>query len=514
MIKASDNDPSVKAVGIKDKFWKKGDTIRIKFLTGGGYSPELENYVKEYASTWLRYANLYFQYVAENEEADVKIGFDMDERWVTWATIGKDCQSVPQNAPSINFYGLDSYDDVADIRGDILRGFGHILGLIFEHQSPDSPIQFNAKAKNLLISNYGLSEADAGELMCFYNSDQTNYSEYDPSSIMVLGIYANMLIDKSEATPAFNTDFSSQDTTFVKQLYPRDIPLENTDSLAIVNINAINEHILSQGRDYGLRIGVNHDGDEKLPFVAADSYSQKYWYGYVSHGVVYRRECSNWIGLLGSSVCFIFKNELYVTFVEPTKPMEVKIYSLNNLEEISYFGDVPVTDRSWHVPYMYNGKRYITGGGMIENNILSLSVFDLDARQKHIHTIEFPLEDDNKICEMMFVKDNFIYFIVAKPVGGQGDIYKIKSGTFDTPIHIASTNDLKNAYAFIGNVNGSYYVGSWAWGKMFIIDPDDNLEWKNIPTNFVIFGYGNKLYKASFWQPTIPYYQEYVGTIQ
>lgn len=39
--------------------------------------------VIQYAAIWLEYVNLHFEYVNSNEDADVKIGFNMDDRWLS-----------------------------------------------------------------------------------------------------------------------------------------------------------------------------------------------------------------------------------------------------------------------------------------------------------------------------------------------------------------------------------------------------------------------------------------------
>ena len=97
---------------------------------------EAKDEVKQYAAEWLTYANLVFLYVAPSEDADVKIGFDMDERWLAWSAIGTDCQSVPQDEVSLNFVWLED-EGTAGVKAEVLRGFGHVLGLGFEHKIRD-----------------------------------------------------------------------------------------------------------------------------------------------------------------------------------------------------------------------------------------------------------------------------------------------------------------------------------------------------------------------------------------
>ncbi|MCC8145326.1 MAG: hypothetical protein LIO93_02550 [Bacteroidales bacterium] len=206
--------PGLRATSLNDKVWESGDTIRIKFLNG---ETALQEKVKTYAALWLEHAYIKFEYVGISDLADVKIGFDLDERFVTWSTIGTDCKWIPQDEPSLNFFDFD-YLDEETLKGDVLRGFGHVLGLGFEHQSPDSPIEFNSRAQSYLEDYYGLSEEEASNLMELYDTDQTNYTEYDPLSIMVLELPRTITGDRKAVVP--NTELSETDKDFIANLYP------------------------------------------------------------------------------------------------------------------------------------------------------------------------------------------------------------------------------------------------------------------------------------------------------
>lgn len=209
--------PVGRGVAVTNKLWIPGDTIRIKFLNGGN---TIQEQVKEYAALWLEHAYLIFEYVSSNEYADVKIGFDLDNRFLSWSTIGTDCRLIPQNEPSLNFVWLEDETDKEIIRSEILRGFGHVLGLGFEHQSPDSPVTFNARARSYFINTWGLSDNDVdNHILPFYTSNQTNYTKYDRNSIMVLEIPSSILTNRGEST-TFNTELSSNDTSFIASLYP------------------------------------------------------------------------------------------------------------------------------------------------------------------------------------------------------------------------------------------------------------------------------------------------------
>lgn len=228
MIKEIQGGVNTKAVADISKTWQSGDTIRIKFLNG---TETLQNRVKQYASIWLEYADLVFEYV-END-ADVKISFDWEGKLVSWSTIGTDCQLVPQNESSLNFVYLDDPDEEF-VRGEVLRAFGHVLGLGFEHKNPSSPLVFKANAAATLQDYYGLTEEEVNDFMAQYQTDQTNYSDYDKSSIMVAEIPGSILVNRRLAS-LFNTELSVNDIAFISDLYPPKKTQEIFDFILLVD---------------------------------------------------------------------------------------------------------------------------------------------------------------------------------------------------------------------------------------------------------------------------------------
>ena len=175
MIKKVSSDIETKANAPMDKTWWPGQTIKIKFLNG---SSSIQEKVKKYAAEWLDYANLTFEYVDKAEYADVKIGFDMNDSYIAYSTIGIDCKKVSQNEAS-------------------------------------------------------LTQEQANEIKKQYTTNYTNYTTYDKSSIMVLDIPRNLLVTASTYTPA-NKTLSQTDINFIKNLYTR-TPYGEISSFISVN---------------------------------------------------------------------------------------------------------------------------------------------------------------------------------------------------------------------------------------------------------------------------------------
>lgn len=208
--------PGTKTIGVKDKYWQIGDTIRIKFLNGDA---ALQQKVKGYAELWLAYANLYFEYVDVNAYADVKIGFNMDDRYITWCTLGTDCKAIPQNEPSLNFYYNDPSE--AEFKGDVLRVFGHIMGLDFEHKHPASPIAFKPTAD--IAGEYSLSEQEVLEFKRIYMLSEVDTTAYDKNCIMMLPIPRYLVIDRNSVILSANTVLSVKDKKMITKIYPMEV---------------------------------------------------------------------------------------------------------------------------------------------------------------------------------------------------------------------------------------------------------------------------------------------------
>lgn len=141
----------------------------------------------------------------------------MDDSYISWSTIGVDCREIPQDQPSLNFTYLTGGTDEKTIKAEVLKGFGHVLGLLFEHQNPTSPVEIKPGAD--LVEEYNISQELADEIRNQYSSLECNYNEYDKYSIMVLGIPKKLLVNPRYYAPE-NYDLSPSDTALIAQQYP------------------------------------------------------------------------------------------------------------------------------------------------------------------------------------------------------------------------------------------------------------------------------------------------------
>lgn len=198
--------------------WASGQTIRVKFLNGDDF---LKEKVKLYAKFWTYQANINFQYVSANENADVKVAFKWNNDVGSWSHLGTNCKSIDQNTPSINFGWFDSNTTDTEFKRVILHEFGHIMGLIHEHQSPVGNILWDKpKVYEYYQRTQGWTTQQVdNNIFTKYSTTITNYSAYDNLSIM------HYFIDPSLTLNGYgvgtNLALSFQDKYFINLCYPR-----------------------------------------------------------------------------------------------------------------------------------------------------------------------------------------------------------------------------------------------------------------------------------------------------
>ncbi|MBC7775639.1 MAG: hypothetical protein H7246_09385 [Phycisphaerae bacterium] len=197
------------------KYWPNGKVLKVRFLSG----TEAERAkVRKYAAEWSDVANIKFLFV-EKGPSDLRVSFTAGLG--TWSLIGTDASQAPQNKPTINFGWFNGLTPESGYRAAILHEFGHVLGLLHEHQHPSGGIPWD---KPKLYAYYKRTQGwESGrvdeQVLSRLNSSRTQYTRYDPASIMHYAIPNALTVGDFEV--GNNNELSPTDRAFVAKVYPK-----------------------------------------------------------------------------------------------------------------------------------------------------------------------------------------------------------------------------------------------------------------------------------------------------
>lgn len=198
---------------IKWPRWQTGQTIKIKFLDGDAVAQEK---VKRIADEWTNYANLKFEYVSINEYADIRIGFNVGD-YGAWSVLGMRSTYGNINEQSMRLGPLTAKDE-SSVRRTVLHEFGHALGLIHENASPVSKINWNLPKVYKYYSDLNGWSKEEVDQYVIKSPESTNYSEYDPLSIMHYYVDPSLTTDGVRVNEM--TELSDIDKKYINEWYP------------------------------------------------------------------------------------------------------------------------------------------------------------------------------------------------------------------------------------------------------------------------------------------------------
>lgn len=201
------------------KKWDNGRTLRCRFLDGDDFQ---QGKVKDKADIWQDYANITFSF-ADDPDAEIRISFQADPG--SWSAIGTDClitDYFPNYQPTMNFGWLQ--DDTADEEYErvVVHEFGHALGCIHEHQSPNENLQWNVEAVYAAFSgppNYWSKDDIDRNILQKYSPDGISATRFDANSIMLYQFDGSLFAD-GKGTP-LNAHLSDPDKQMIGQMYPK-----------------------------------------------------------------------------------------------------------------------------------------------------------------------------------------------------------------------------------------------------------------------------------------------------
>jgi hypothetical protein len=224
-----------------EKIWDKNSTIKIKFLdenpdiprtpissmntTNGPIDPlqkefsdntniKITDAIKRIVNERIQpLVSLKFQFVDTNQDADVRIGFDRNNG--AWSLLGTDAKNEDKDKPTMNLGWFDV--------STVIHEFGHVLGMIHEHQNPrGQSIDWNEKKV------YEWAETTQGwdkettkrNIMDKYDINSINGSSFDPLSIM-LYFFPPDLTNNNKGTYQ-NLRLSGLDMEFINKNYGKE----------------------------------------------------------------------------------------------------------------------------------------------------------------------------------------------------------------------------------------------------------------------------------------------------
>ena len=226
----------VRGVVARAVTWRPGQTIKVCFKSGSRGAHER---VMRVGREWMQYANVVFDFEENgaprrcrgDAQEDIKIDFiDNKGWWSAYGTISR------QRDPSMNlqFFGVDTprYTNGTpapeiELRRVILHEFGHALGMMHEHQSPnaecDSEINWDA-AYQMGVKLGWDKEMVHAQMRQLTHLEEFNVTAVDRKSIMHYSLAPELfkLGRNSRCWVPDNNDLSEQDRRFIATVYPKD----------------------------------------------------------------------------------------------------------------------------------------------------------------------------------------------------------------------------------------------------------------------------------------------------
>jgi hypothetical protein len=227
-------DDKARAAFVKSAIWDNGSTLRVFFLDG---TKQQQDWVSKVIKTHIEpIVNLKFVWSNETRlnprDCPIRISFNPNEG--AWSLLGRD--ALTERSPSNPTMNLGWIDDELDYdppgpnspaKGSgavVIHEFGHALGMIHEHSSPNTSIQWRCnRVLNATCSPPNRWDVDTTIHNIFnrYDTSEINASVYDPKSIMHYWYPAEWICNSDELNLSLNVKLSELDKIWLAKMYPK-----------------------------------------------------------------------------------------------------------------------------------------------------------------------------------------------------------------------------------------------------------------------------------------------------
>jgi hypothetical protein len=197
---------------ITQTLWKPGTVISCRFMDG---DPAVQRKVEAVAHGWEDHANIKFTF-GDAADASIRISFELEG---SWSYLGTVCQQIARDEPTMNYGWLEPDTPDDEYSRVVLHEFGHALGAIHEHQSPDVQIPWDKEKVYAYYARQGWSRSQVdSNLFQAYSPAGIQFSRFDRDSIMLYAVDDALTIGTWSV--GWNTKLSTGDKSFIGSQYP------------------------------------------------------------------------------------------------------------------------------------------------------------------------------------------------------------------------------------------------------------------------------------------------------